>query len=521
MRRSTKGGTSRSRRVVETKLLRALLEQARDHAIFLIDPDGHNLTWSVGVERLLGYGRSEFVGLHTREIFAPEDRALGIPERELAFAAAHGEASDERWLVRKDGTRCWASGMTYRLRGARDQLLGFAKIFRDLTVERRFESELRRSAERYRMATRAAHQALWDRDLNTDTFTWTDGYDEVFGHVVQETGQDTRWWEQQIHPEDRRQVIESMRRAIEEGHSRWESEYRFRRRAGDYALVDDRALIMRSTDGVPLRMLGAVADVSQHQRSQEVLRQSQRLEALGRLAGGVAHDLNNMLMAIVGFTELLDRSFAPNDERRGHTAEVLASANRSAALTRQLLAFAQREITRPTELDLNAVIIKLEPTLRSLLGQGVELKLHLAPQPAQIRADQSQIEQVLVDLVLNGRDAMPEGGRLTLETQERHLDEATIQSRHPGTDIAPGDYVILVVRDTGAGMSAEVLEHAFEPFFTTKSVGKGTGLGLAAVYGAVKQNHGYIWAYSEVGQGSSFEIYLPRYRVSLSEAKEP
>jgi two-component system cell cycle sensor histidine kinase/response regulator CckA len=285
--------------------------------------------------------------------------------------------------------------------------------------------------------------------------------------------------------------------------------------------VHDRALIMRSTDGVPLRMLGCVADVSRQQRSQEVLRQSQRLESLGRLAGGVAHDLNNMLMAIVGFTEMLDHGFAPGDERRRETGEILAAANRSAALTRQLLAFARREITRPTELDLNALVTRLEPTLHSLVGEAVELNLRLAPWLPPVRADQSQLEQVLVDLVLNGRDAMPAGGTLTIETEERCLDEATIRSRHPGTDIPPGDYVILVVRDTGDGMSAEVLERAFEPFFTTKSVGKGTGLGLAAVYGAVKQNRGYIWAYSEIGRGSSFEVYLPRESGTESPPESP
>jgi len=342
------------------------------------------------------------------------------------------------------------------------------------------------------MATRAAHEALWDRDLNTDTITWTEGLDLVFGYAPAEIGQDIAWWEQQVHPEDRQGVIDGMRRAIEEGSQSWEAEYRFRRCDGEYALVHDRALIMRSADGVPLRMLGCVADVTEQRRSQALLGQSQRLEALGRLAGGVAHDLNNMLMAIVGFTEILDRGFAEDDERRHSTAEILASANRSAALTRQLLAFARREITRPTVLDLNAIISKLAPTLRALLGETVELDLRLAPQLAQVRADQSQIEQVLVDLALNGRDAMPQGGRLTIETLQRSLDESTIRAQHPGTDIAPGEYVIVIVRDTGTGMSPDVLEHVFEPFFTTKGVGKGIGLGLAAVYGAIKQNRGYI-----------------------------
>ena len=242
-------------------------------------------------------------------------------------------------------------------------------------------------------------------------------------------------------------------------------------------------------------------------------RQAQSLEGLGRLAGGVAHDLNNMLMAIIGFGEILERDLADTDERRRYTGEILASASRSAALTRRLLAFARREVIRPAVFDLNAVVVKLAPTLRSLLGDAVALRLRLASDPMQVRADQGQIEQVLVDLALNGRDAMPQGGRLTIETVERYLDEPTLRQRHTGVDIPPGDYIILTINDTGSGMSAEVLEHVFEPFYTTKELGKGTGLGLAATYGALKQNRGYIWGSSEVGHGSAFEIYLPAVRV--------
>jgi two-component system, cell cycle sensor histidine kinase and response regulator CckA len=495
----------------DTMLLRALVEQTRDHAIFLIGPDGHNLTWGVGVERLLGYGKSEFVGRHTRDIFTEEDRAAGVPERELAFAAAHGEASDERWLERKNGTRFWASGLTSRVLDDEGRLTGFAKIFRDLTVEREFEQDLRSSAERYRMATRAAHEALWDRDLNTDTVTWTDGVDYVFGYDADEVGRDIAWWEERIHPEDRGRVRDSLGRAVGTGHQRWEEEYRFRRGDGEYVLVHDRALIMRSTDGVPLRMLGAMADVTQQQRSRDVLRQSQRLEALGRLAGGVAHDLNNMLMAIIGYTEMLDRDLLPGDGGHRLTAEVLASANRSAALTRQLLAFARRETTRPVQLDLNALVTRIATALPPLIGPEVELRLALAERLGPVHADPSQLEQILVDLALNARDAMPEGGRLTIETREQRLDEAAIRTRHPGIGIPPGLYVTVVMSDSGIGMSPDVLDRTFEPFFTTKAFGKGTGLGLAAAYGAVKQNNGYIWARSDgPGRGSSFEILLPR-----------
>ena len=340
----------------EKTLYAALVEQVRDHAIFLIGPDGYNRTWNLGVERLLGYSRDQFLGLHAREIFIPEDRAEGVAERELRFVEEYGQASDERWLVRRDGTRFWASGMTYRLHDEASNLHGFVKIFRDLTVERQFEDDLRRSSERYRLATRAAHVALYDRDLNTGTFTWTDGFSEVFGYPTSEVVTNVSWWEERLHPEDRSQVITEQAAAIARGEPRWTREYRFRRAEGEYALVEDNALIMHSSDGIELRMLGTLTDVTQRHRTEESLRQSQRLEALGRLAGGVAHDLNNMLTTIIGYTEILERSLPPNDDRRGYTAQVLSSAHRSAGLTRQLLAFARQEITRQTWLDLAAVI---------------------------------------------------------------------------------------------------------------------------------------------------------------------
>ena len=490
-------------------LFRALVEQSRDHAIFLMDSAGHNLTWGVGVERLLGYTRDEFVGRHTREIFTTEDQAAGVPERELAFAEAHGAASDERWLERKDGTRLWASGMTYRLQDPAGQLTGFAKIFRDLTGEREFEEDLRAHAERYRLATRAADEALWDRDLNTDTVTWTDGFEEVFGYGPAQLGVDIRWWEQRIHPEDRARVMASMHRAVSGIAERWEEEYRFRRCDGAYVQVHDRARIMRTTDGVPLRMLGAIADVSRQRRTEEALRQSQQLAALGRLAGGVAHDLNNMLMAIIGYTELLERGFPASDPRRQDTAEVLASARRSADLTRKLLAFAQREVTRPIRLDVNQVIAGAAGRLRTLVGPTAELRLQMGSELPQVDADAAQLEQVLTDLALKGRDAMPEGGRLTISTSERRLDAGAVHEQYAGSGMLPGHYVMISVEDSGEGISLDVLEHVFEPFFTTRPFGKGVGLGLAAVYGSVRQNGGYIRATSEQGRGARFEILLP------------
>jgi signal transduction histidine kinase len=314
-------------------------------------------------------------------------------------------------------------------------------------------------------------------------------------------------------------VEDSIRRAITSGHDRWEDEYRFRRRDGVYVLVHDRALIMRSTDDVPLRMLGAMTDLTRQQRSRDALRQSQRLEALGRLAGGVAHELNNMLMTIIGYTEMLDRELIPDDPNRRHTAEVIAAANRSAALTRRLLAFARREITRPVLVDVNEMLARATGALRGLLGPAVELRLNLAPALARVRMDPNQFDQVVMDLALNARDAMPDGGRLTIATALRSLGEADVRARHPGINISPGPYVSVEIVDSGTGMSPEVLERAFEPFFTTRPVGQGIGLGLAAVYGAVKQNKGYIWVSSEPGQGSRFEILLPA--IAVAHVRQP
>jgi PAS domain S-box-containing protein len=494
----------------ELGLYRPLLEQVRDHAIFVIGPDGRNRTWNPGVERLVGYAREEFIGQHTRKIFTPEDRAEGVPERELRFAAEEGEASDERWLQRKDGSRFWASGMTTRLLDGDGQLLGFAKVFRDLTVERDFESELQRTAERLRLGARAAHLTLYDRDLNTHTFVWMAGT-EGFGYPAGEVGPNIAWWEERLHPGDRERVLGTLEEAIGGQAERWSAEYRFRRREGSYANVSDEALLVRSTEDVPLRMLGSMADITERARAEADLRRSLRLEALGRLGGGVAHELNNALTSIIGFGDLLERSLATADERRLYTGQLLKSAWHSARLVRELLAFSRREVARPAALDLNAVVRRMVPLLEPLLGEriGVVPVLASDPPPALALADEGQVEQALLTLALNARDAMPEGGRLTIETLPGTVPGGRIRELHPGSAPAAGEYASLTLTDTGRGMTPETIERLFEPFYTTKSVGEGTGLGLAAAYGAIRRNDGYISVSSEPGRGTTFRIDLP------------
>jgi signal transduction histidine kinase/CheY-like chemotaxis protein len=251
---------------------------------------------------------------------------------------------------------------------------------------------------------------------------------------------------------------------------------------------------------------------------EEKFRQVQKMEAVGRLAGGVTHDFNNLLTVIIGTSELILAEFQQDPSTRGLIEEVRRAGERAAALTRQLLAFSRKQVLAPVVLNLNALVIDLERMLGRTLGEDIQVTLALEPAPHLIKADRGQIEQVLMNLVFNARDAMPEGGTLVIETRNVDLSESDVQSR---AEIQPGPYALLVVTDTGSGMDAHTMAHLFEPFFTTKGAGKGTGLGLATVYGIVKQSGGYIYVESAPGRGTTFKIYLPQAEETLAEGWKP
>jgi PAS domain S-box-containing protein len=360
---------------------------------------------------------------------------------------------------------------------------------------------------RYATAARATSDAIWDADLTTRQVSWHEGAFTLFGYAEPDVGPDLAWRHDRIHPADRARVIASLEGALARGEQKWSEEYRFRRASGDYAHVVDRGYVIYGPSKQPVRMIGAMMDLTPLRRLEERLVQSERLEAVGRLAGGVAHDFNNLLTAILGYVSALRSGSADDPGQRAHDLEQIENAaTRAADLTQQLLAFSRRQILVPEVLALDGVLAEIESLVRRLIGEHIAIAVKTVPDLGCVKADRGQLSQVVLNLCINARDAMPGGGTMLIETGNDELDDA----RAARVGVPPGPYVRLSVVDTGEGMDVETQRRIFEPFFTTKPAGTGTGLGLATVYGIVKQSGGGVRVTSERGRGSTFTVHLPR-----------
>jgi PAS domain S-box-containing protein len=329
-------------------------------------------------------------------------------------------------------------------------------------------------------------------------------YERILGYSFEEL-QATPSLEQ-IHPEDQPLVEESATEARQTGVGR-RIEYRMRHKDGTWRTLESTVSAIVNGKGEVRRFVIVNRDITARKRLEEQFRQAQKMEAVGRLSGGIAHDFNNILGVIIGYGEILEERLEASNTLRPCADEILQAGRRAATLTRQLLAFSRQQVLAPRVLELNAVITDIQKMLRRVIGEDIELDTKLSADLGRVKADQGQIEQVILNLAVNARDAMPRGGKFTIATENTELDAIAV--RRYSYPVKPGLYVLLSVSDTGTGMTSETQAHIFEPFFTTKEKGKGTGLGLATVYGVVKQSDGYIHVHSEPGAGATFKIYLP------------
>jgi two-component system cell cycle sensor histidine kinase/response regulator CckA len=406
-------------------------------------------------------------------------------------------------------------------------------IVQDTTERKQAEAERERLQGQLTNALELARLGHWEYDVTKDLFTFNDYFYKIFHTTAEQVGSYTmssaEYASRFVHPDDISVVGEEIRKAIET------ADPNFSRKLEHLILYDDhtvgyisvRFFIVKDANGHTIKTYGVNQDITERKQAEEErqklqaqLLQAQKMESVGRLAGGVAHDFNNMLGIIIGNAEMAALEIAPGHPLIQNIQEIIHAGRRSAETVRQLLAYARKQTIRPEVLDLNDTISGMLNMLRRIIGEDIELTWIPGKEVDKVRMDPSQINQVLANLVVNSRDAIPGVGKITIESANTVLDE-TYCGQHSG--FVPGEYVLVVVSDTGVGMSTEVMEHIFDPFFTTKEMGRGTGLGLATVYGIVKQNEGFISVYSEPGKSTTFKIYLPRVggeRVSAQAKTE-
>ena len=370
------------------------------------------------------------------------------------------------------------------------------------------ENGATQGAQHLALAARATNDAVRDWDVRGRVLSWPQGLESLLGYKGSAATQTIGFWQQQIHPDDRASTAAKIRDALNGDAEHWAGEYRFRRADGIFLDLLERALIVRDEHGKALRFIGSLMDITVRKQFQEQLTRSQKMEAFGQLAGGVAHDFNNFLTTILGYSDLLLSEIGVQGSIASHITEIKKAAGRASALSGQLLAFSRKQSLEPRVVDVNPLIANLERSLLRLLGDNISVVCHFGREGGHVRVDPSQLTQILLNLAVNARDAMHGGGRLTLETSWLTLSPET-EPLLCVDALGPGGYVVISVSDNGSGMTEEVKAHLFEPFFTTKH-GHGSGLGLATTYGIVRQSGGNIFIESQQNQGTTVKIYLPR-----------
>jgi len=448
------------------------------------------------------------------ELVHPEDRAGAVEK--VRVSMENGSFEGEWRVIWPDNTVHWLYGRGWVFKDEAGEPLRMIGVNIDITERKMAEQALRESEIRYGTLTEALPAIIYTTSPDGETDYVNSRWHEYTGLTFQESA--SRRFDSPIHPDDRR-TVQSRRGEAMRNRLAYETEFRLRRADGLYRWFHCRAVPLHNDGGHLVKWLGISSDVDDEKKAEDHLRQSQKMEAIGRLAGGVAHDFNNLLTGISGFNSMLMDALGEEPELLGFAKEVQGAAERAGALTRQLLTFSRRERSQPKILDLNEVVLSMRTLLGRVIGEDIEIITVLAPDTGSVLVDPVQLDQVIMNLAVNARDAMPDGGRLTFQTAT--LIVSPEQARQ--SSAVPGQYVTVEVADTGFGMDAETSTRLFEPFFTTKEEGKGTGLSLATVYGAVHQNGGFISVESEPGAGARFRVYLPKCvdKLLKTNASEP
>ena len=496
----------------ERARLMAAVEQAAE-VVIITDVEGTieyvnpAFTWTTG------YTREEVLGQNPRILKSGQhdETYYRVMWQTIRAGRVWGGEMINR---RKDGRLYTEEGTITPVRNERGEICHFIGVMADISGRKRADAALRTSEANLARAQRIAHLGSWEWNIANNALLWSDETYRLFGLIPQAFGMTYEGFLNCVQPDDRELVKTAMKEALSR-RKPYRIDHRIVLPDGSERVMHEHAEVTFDDTGRPIYMVGTVQDITEQRRLEDQLRQAQKMDAVGRLAGGVAHDFNNMLNVIVGYTELLLDVYRSNDTTRKRLEEIKKAGKRATQLTRQLLAFSRKQVLQPKVLDLNAVVADMVNMLQRLIGEDISLVTVPVPELGRVKADAVGIEQILLNLAVNARDAMPRGGKLVIETANVELDEAYARL-HPS--VRPGSYVMLIVSDTGRGMDKQTQARVFEPFFTTKEKGEGTGLGLSTVYGIVKQSSGYIWVSSEPGHGTTFKIYLPQIEEAVEVA---
>jgi PAS domain S-box-containing protein len=482
---------------------RRLFEAARD-GILIVDPETRQIVdVNPFLVEFLGYTYEEFIGKELYEIGFLKDEATSKAAFQELLMNGFIRYEDLP-LETKDGRKVDVEFVSNIYQEGDKQIIQCN--VRDISQRKKADAALRESEERFKLVARAVSDVIWDWNLVTDTLWWSDGFMATFGYLAKEVEPGRASWEGRVHPDDRRRVVKGIHEAIDDGAESWEAEYRFRLRDGSYASVHDKGFILRDEAGKGIRMVGGLRDLTEQKKSAMQSARAQRMESIGTLAGGIAHDLNNVLTPVMMSIELLKFQSGNDPEHTAILDTIQVSCRRGADLVRQVLAFARGLDGQRLAIQLPQLVNELKLMISESFPRNIKVVTHVPGDLWPITGDPTQIHQVLLNLAINARDAMANGGTITVTAANVALDPKAVgSSRQSGA----GRHVMLQVSDTGTGISSDNCEHIFEPFFTTKKVGEGTGFGLAIVHTIIKGHGGMLTVESEVGHGTTFKIYLP------------